>query len=37
MLATMLFQTDQHLRLFAENVDEIRSMINAATKSLTAR
>jgi hypothetical protein len=34
MLPTMLFQTDQHLRLFAEDVDEIRSMINAATKKL---
>jgi hypothetical protein len=32
------FQTDQHLRLFAEDLDQIRSMINAATrKSLTAR
>jgi hypothetical protein len=32
-----LFQTDEHLRLFAEDIDEIRSMINAATKKFDGK
>jgi hypothetical protein len=31
------FQRDQHLRLFAEDVDQICSMINAATKKFDGK